>query len=95
MLLDKEGTQGHAEVLVGLAQADLAWLKLLLIALHLLGELMDGIAEGGGEVLTQHHHDAPQHVVVQDPGDGGGQDQPPHPPTGHVPRHTQRVGSMC
>lgn len=72
VLLNEESSQGHAEVLVGLAQADLTRLQLLLIALHLLGELMDGITEGGGEVLAQHHHDAPQHVVVKDPVTGTG-----------------------
>lgn len=67
VLLNEESSQGHAEVLVGLAQADLTRLQLLIAALHLLGELVDGIAEGGREVLAQHHHDAPQHVVVKDP----------------------------
>jgi len=80
VLLDKESTQGHAKVLVGLAQANLAQLQLLLIALHLFGEFMDGITERGGEVLAQHHHNAPQHVVVKDPGEMGW-DQVPF---GHV-----------
>lgn len=83
VLLDEESSQGHAEVLVGLTQADLTQLKLLLIALHLLGELVDGITEGGGEVLAQHHHDAPQHVVVKDPVTGTASALSMSPGTGH------------
>jgi len=93
VLLNKESTQGHAKVLVGLAQTDLAQLELLLVALHLLGELVDGIAEGGGEVLAQHHHNAPQHVVVEDPGDGVARSGTPL--LGKSPRHTGRMGCVC
>lgn len=78
VLLDEQGPQRHAEVLVGLSEAEAAQLQLLLHAVDLPGELVDGAAEGGGQVLAQRRHDAPQHVVVQNPGDrreegGGGQ----------------------
>lgn len=76
VLLDEQGPQRHAKVLVGLSEAEAAQLQLLLHAVDLPGELVDGAAEGGGQVLAQRRHDAPQHVVVQNPGDrreeGGG-----------------------
>lgn len=67
VLLDEQGPQGHAEVLVGLSEAQPAELQALLGAVDLPRELVDGAAEGGGEVLAQRRHHAPQHVVVQDP----------------------------
>lgn len=69
VLLDEQGAQCHAKVLVGLSEAEAAQLQLLLHAVNLPGELMDGAAEGSGQVLAQRRHDAPQHVVVQNPGD--------------------------
>lgn len=69
VLLDEQGAQCHAKVLVGLSEAEAAQLQLLLHAVNLPGELVDGAAEGGGQVLAQRRHDAPQHVVVQNPGD--------------------------
>lgn len=67
VLLDEQGPQRHAEVLVGLSEAEAAQLQLLLHAVDLPRELVDGAAEGGGQVLAQRRHDAPQHVVVQNP----------------------------
>lgn len=69
MLLDEQGPQRHAKVLVGLREAEAAQLQLLLHSVNFPGELVDGAAEGGGQVLAQRCHDAPQHVVVQNPGD--------------------------
>lgn len=73
VLLDEQGAQCHAKVLVGLSEAEAAQLQLLLHAVNLPGELVDGAAEGGGQVLAQRRHDAPQHVVVQDPENRWGQ----------------------
>lgn len=70
MLLDEQGSQGHAEVLVGLGEAQPAKLQLLLGAVYLPRKLVDGAAEGGGQVLTQRCHDAPQHVVMENPKTG-------------------------
>jgi len=69
VLLDEQGSQGHAEVLVGLRQTQPAQLQLPLGAVDLAGELVDGAAEGGGQVLAERGHDAPQHVVVEHPGE--------------------------
>lgn len=52
---------------VGLSEAELAQLQLLLGAVNLPRKLMDGAAKGGGQVLAQCHHDAPQHVVMENP----------------------------
>lgn len=41
----KEGTKSHAEVAVGLAQADSGQLLGLVIALHLFGQLMQCLSE--------------------------------------------------
>ena len=67
MLLDEQGSQRHAKVFVGLSQAKLAQLQLLLSAVDLPGKLVDGAAEGSGQVFAQRCHDAPQHVVVENP----------------------------
>ena len=68
MFLDEQGPQGHAKVLVGLGEAQLAQLQLLLCAIDFSRKLMDGAAEGGGQVLTQRRHDTPEHVVMENPG---------------------------
>lgn len=52
---------------VGLSEAELAELQLLLGAVNLPRKLMDGAAKGGGQVFAQRHHDAPQHVVMENP----------------------------
>lgn len=66
MLLDEQRPQCHAEVLVGLREAEAAQLQLLLGAVDLPGKLMDGAPEGSGQVLAERRHDAPQHVVMKD-----------------------------
>lgn len=71
VLLDEKGSQRHAEVLVGLSEAQLAQLQLLLGAVDLPRKLVDGAAEGGGQVFAQRRHYAPQHVVMENPGAGG------------------------
>lgn len=68
MLLDEQGSQGHAEVFVGLREAEPAQLQLVLRAVIFPGKLMDGAAEGRGQVLAQRRHDAPKHVVMEDSG---------------------------
>lgn len=65
--MDKQGSQGHAKVFVGLSEAEPAQLQLLLGAVYFPRKLMDGATEGGGQVLTQRCHDAPQHVVMENP----------------------------
>ncbi len=70
MLLDEQGSQGHAEVFVGLSEAEPAELQLLLRTVNLPRKLVDGAAEGGGQVFTERRHDAPQHVVMENPRTG-------------------------
>lgn len=67
MLLDEQGPQRHPKMLVGLGEAEPAQVQLLLRAVDLPGELVDGAAERRGQVLAERRHDAPQHVVVEDP----------------------------
>lgn len=67
MLLDKQGPQSHPKMFVGLSQAKPAQVQLLLRAVDLPGKLVDGAAESGGEVLAESRHDAPQHVVMENP----------------------------
>lgn len=67
VLLDEQGPQSHSEVLVGLCEAEPAQVQLLLGAVDLPGELVDGAAERRGQVLAEGRHDAPQHVVVENP----------------------------
>lgn len=67
MLLDKQGPQRHPKMLVGLGQAEPAQVQLLLRAVDLPGELVDGAAERRGQVLAERRHDAPQHVVMENP----------------------------
>lgn len=57
--MHKEGTKSHAEVAVGVAQADSDQLLGLVIALHLFGQLMQCLSERWGQVLTQNHHHTP------------------------------------
>lgn len=80
----KQGTECHAKVTVGLAQADTGQLLWLVAALHLPGQLMQRLSERRGQVLTQDHHHAPNQVVMQDPkGQAKQQGVPtgaPHPP---------------
>lgn len=67
VLLDEQGPQSHPEVLVGLGEAEPAQVQLLLRPVDLPGELVDGAAERRGQVLAESRHDAPQHVVVENP----------------------------
>lgn len=67
MLLDKQGPQSHSKVFVGLSQAEPAQVQLLLRAVDLPGKLVDGAAEGRGQVFAERRHDAPQHVVMENP----------------------------
>lgn len=52
MLLDEQGSQGHAEVFVGLSEAEPAQLQLLLSAVNLPRKLVDGAAESRGQVFA-------------------------------------------
>ena len=52
VLLDEQGSQGHAKVFVGLGEAEPAQLQLLLGAIYLSRKLVDGAAEGSGQVFT-------------------------------------------
>lgn len=52
VLLDEQGSQGHAEVFVGLSEAEPAQLQLLLSAVNLPRKLVDGAAEGSGQVFA-------------------------------------------
>lgn len=54
-------------MLVGLSQAEPAQVQLLLRAVDLPGKLVDGAAESGGQVFAESRHDAPQHVVMENP----------------------------
>lgn len=67
VLLDKQGPESHSEVLVGLSQAQPAQVQLLLCAVDLPGKLVDGASESRGQVFAERRHDAPQHVVMEDP----------------------------
>lgn len=67
VLLDKQGPQSHPEVFVGLGQAEPAQVQLLLRAVDLPGKLVDGAAESRGQVFAESRHDAPQHVVMENP----------------------------
>lgn len=67
VLLDKQGAQSHPKVFVGLSQAEPAQVQLLLRAVDLPGELVDGAAESRRQVFAESRHDAPQHVVMEDP----------------------------
>lgn len=67
VLLDKQGPESHSKVFVGLSQAEPAQVQLLLRAVDLPGKLVDGAAESGGQVFAERRHDAPQHVVVENP----------------------------
>ena len=60
----KEGTERHAKVTVGLAQADTGQLLWLVAALHLPCQLVQGLSERWGQVLAQDHHHAPHQIVV-------------------------------
>lgn len=51
-MLDKQSAQRHAKVFVGLREAESAQLQLLLRAVDLPRKLVNGAAEGGGQVLT-------------------------------------------
>lgn len=66
-MLDEQGSQGHAEVFVGLSEAESAQLQLLLSAVNLPRKLVDGAAKGCGQMFTQCRHNAPQHVVMDNP----------------------------
>lgn len=67
MLLDKQGPQSHPKMFVGLSQAEPAQVQLLLRAVDLPGKLVDGAAESRGQVFAESRHDAPQHVVMENP----------------------------
>lgn len=67
VLLDKQGPESHSKVFVGLSQAEPAQVQLLLRAVDLPGELVDGAAESRGQVFAERRHDAPQHVVMENP----------------------------
>lgn len=67
VLMYKQGTECHAKVTVGLAQADTGQLLWLVAALHLPGQLVQCLSEWRGQVLAQDHHHTPHQVVVQDP----------------------------
>ena len=65
--MDEQGSQSHAKVFVGLGEAEPAQLQLLLCSLNLPRKLVDDAAEGGGQVFAQRYHNAPQHVVMENP----------------------------
>lgn len=67
MLLNKQGPQSHSKVFVGLSQAEPAQVQLLLRAINLSGKLVDSTAESRGQVFAESRHDAPQHVVMENP----------------------------
>lgn len=67
MLLDEQRSEGHPEVFVGLCEAQSAQLQLLLRPVDLSRKLMDSAAESRGQMLAQRRHDAPQHVVMENP----------------------------
>lgn len=67
VLLDKQGPESHPKVFVGLSQAEAAQVQLLLRAVDLPGKLVDGAAERRGQVFAERRHDAPQHVVMENP----------------------------
>lgn len=67
VLLDKQGPKSHSKVFVGLSQAEPAQVQLLLRAVDLPGKLVDGAAESRGQVFAERRHDAPQHVVMENP----------------------------
>lgn len=64
VLMYEESAERHAKVTVGLAQADTGQLLWLVAALHLPCQLVQGLSERWGQVLTQDHHHAPHQVVV-------------------------------
>lgn len=68
VLLDEQGPESHPKVFVGLSQAEPAQVQLLLRAVDLPGKLVDGAAERRGQVFAERRHDAPQHVVMENPG---------------------------
>lgn len=67
MLFDKQGAKGHAKVFVGLGEAEPSQFQLLLGAVNLPRKLVDGAAEGGGQMFTERCHNAPQHIVMKNP----------------------------
>lgn len=67
VLLDKQGPEGHSKVFVGLSQAEPAQVQLLLCAVDLPRKLVDGASESRGQVFAESRHDAPQHVVMENP----------------------------
>lgn len=67
VLLDKQGPEGHSKVFVGLSQAEPAQVQLLLGAVNLPRKLVDGASESRGQVFAESCHDAPQHVVMENP----------------------------
>lgn len=52
VFVDKQRSQSHAEVFVGLRQAEPAQFQLLLRAVNLPRKLVDGAPKGGGQVFA-------------------------------------------